>query len=120
MPKIWKGSRKRRKQKTASVSSATNVQSSVNPLQNAQDHLFNSDNVQQVASNGDDDIFKLLDDAFLPSTCNKELDKENEMANSNSERLELNKKSVSFEKQEIATGEKELEFIPDDEVCGLS
>lgn len=123
MPKIWKGCRKRKKQKTGSVSTAPVSQ----PLQSIQENSTNNNNNGAQAT-ADDDIFKLLDDAFLPGTNKEPLNKENEMAVDNvasnkqpthaaAEKLDLNRKSTSVDKPEILSGQKELEFIPDDEVC---
>lgn len=116
LPKIWKGSRKRKKQKTASTSTAPVNQ----PLQSIQDNSTNNDNNNGTPQpNADDDIFKMLDDAFLPGT----LDKENGMADKQpapaaAEKLDLSRKSISIDKQEaLLGGQMDLQFVPDDEVC---
>lgn len=121
LPKIWKGSRKRKKQKTASTSTAPVNQ----PLQCIQDNSTNNNNNNgKDQANADDDIFKMLDDAFLPGTDkDKPLDKENGMADKQpapvtAEKLDLGRKSISIDKPEaFLGGQMDLQFVPDDEVC---
>lgn len=90
------------------------------PLQSIQDNSTNNDNNNGTPQpNADDDIFKMLDDAFLPGT----LDKENGMADKQpapaaAEKLDLSRKSISIDKQEaLLGGQMDLQFVPDDEVC---
>ena len=122
LPKIWKGCRKRKKQKTASTSTASANQ----PLQSIQDNSSNNTNNGSAQANADDDIFKMLDDAFLPGTDKEPLDKENGMPDKQpapvtAEKLDFSRKSISIDKPEVLFGgQVDLQFIPDDEVCNLN
>ncbi len=109
LPKLWKGSRKRKKPKTS-----TSVQPLGTSLQPINEQNASVEPVQSgQATDLDDDVFKMLDEAFLPPASNKE------NAFDSSKPLEQIKEAAIIVEQPSLTEAQQLEALTyevDDEV----